>query len=64
MARVRIPDERRDLTEFKEVRDYLSGIGIEHERWQTDVMLPHGATSEQVLKAYSAEIDRLSRVIA
>jgi 1,2-dihydroxy-3-keto-5-methylthiopentene dioxygenase len=61
MARVRIPDERRDLTEFKEVRDYLSGIGIEHERWQTDVMLPHGATSEQVLKAYSAEIDRLKQ---
>src|SRR6202050_2712308 len=61
MARVRIPDERRDLTEFEEVRDYLAGIGIEHERGQTDAMVPRDATSEQVLNAYSAEIDRLKQ---
>jgi 1,2-dihydroxy-3-keto-5-methylthiopentene dioxygenase len=59
MAVVRIPVEQRDLTDFEVVRDYLAGIGIEHERWQTDVVLPRDATSEQVLSAYSAEIDRL-----
>jgi 1,2-dihydroxy-3-keto-5-methylthiopentene dioxygenase len=61
MAVVRIPEEHRDLTEFEAVRDYLAGIGIEHERWQTDVVLPRGATSEQVLNAYSAEIERLKK---
>jgi 1,2-dihydroxy-3-keto-5-methylthiopentene dioxygenase len=61
MAVVRIPDEHRDLTEFEAVRDYLAGIEIEHERWQMDVVLPRGATSEQVLNAYSAEIERLKK---
>jgi 1,2-dihydroxy-3-keto-5-methylthiopentene dioxygenase len=59
MAVVRIPDEKRDLADFEAVRDYLAGIGIEHERWQTNVVLPRDATSEQVLEAYSAEIGRL-----
>lgn len=61
MAVVRIPDEKRDLTDFEAVRDYLAGIGIEHERWQTNVTLPRDAAPEQVLNAYSAEIDRLKQ---
>jgi 1,2-dihydroxy-3-keto-5-methylthiopentene dioxygenase len=61
MAVVRIPDEQRNLTDFEAVRDYLAGIGIEHERWSTDVTLHRDATPEQVLNAYSAEIDRLKQ---
>jgi 1,2-dihydroxy-3-keto-5-methylthiopentene dioxygenase len=61
MAVVRIPDEKRTLTDFDAVRDYLAGIGIEHERWQTNAVLPRDATPDQVLNAYSAEIDRLKR---
>ena len=45
MAVVRIPDEKRDLTDFEAVRDYLAGIGIEHERWQTDAVLPRDGKS-------------------
>jgi len=61
MATLRIPDEQRVLTDFDAVRDYLSGIGIEYERWQADTPLPPGATAEQVLNAYSHEIDRLKK---
>jgi 1,2-dihydroxy-3-keto-5-methylthiopentene dioxygenase len=61
MAVIRIPDEKRDLTDFEAVRDYLAGIGIEHERWQTNAVLARDATPDQVLTAYSAEIDRLKQ---
>jgi 1,2-dihydroxy-3-keto-5-methylthiopentene dioxygenase len=59
MAVVRIPDEKRVITEFEGVRGYLAGIGIEYERWQTDAALAPDAKSEQILGAYSVEIDRL-----
>jgi 1,2-dihydroxy-3-keto-5-methylthiopentene dioxygenase len=61
MAVVRIPEEKQELTDFEAVRDYLAGIGIEHERWQADAVLPSDAATEQVLNAYSAEIDRLKQ---
>jgi 1,2-dihydroxy-3-keto-5-methylthiopentene dioxygenase len=59
MAIVRIPNEQRTLADFGEVRDYLRGVGIEYERWKQDTALPAEATSEEILDAYSAEIDRL-----
>jgi 1,2-dihydroxy-3-keto-5-methylthiopentene dioxygenase len=59
MAVVRIPDEQRTLEDFSEVRDYLAGIGIEYERWNSDAPLPANTPPEQVLEAYAPEIDRL-----
>ena len=61
MAVVRIPDEQRTLVEFGEVRRCLAGIGIEYERWNADTALPPNASSEQILGAYSSEIDRLKQ---
>ena len=61
MAIVRIPEQDRTLTEFDAVRDYLAGIGIEYQRWQTDAPLPPDATPDQVLEAYAPEIDRLKQ---
>jgi 1,2-dihydroxy-3-keto-5-methylthiopentene dioxygenase len=61
MAIVRIPEEGRTLTEFDAARDYLAGIGIEYQRWQTDSPLALDATSEQVLDAYAGEIERLKQ---
>jgi len=61
MATVKIPDEQKTFTEFEETRDYLAGIGIEYERWQTDAALADDATAEQVLSAYSGEIERLKK---
>ena len=61
MAIVRIPEKDCTLTEFNAVRDYLAGIGIEYERWQTDARLPPDATPELILHAYAVEIDRLKQ---
>ena len=61
MAVLRIPDEKRSLREREEVRDYLAGIGIEYERWQSPAELPEDATAEQVLNAYSEQIDELKQ---
>jgi 1,2-dihydroxy-3-keto-5-methylthiopentene dioxygenase len=62
MAVVRIPDENRTLTGFDEVRDYLAGVGIDYERWKTDAALAANATSDEILEAYSPEIDRLREI--
>jgi len=61
VAVVRIPDEQRSLREQKEVRDYLAGIGIEYERWQTASDLPSDASAEQVLSAYSRQMEELKQ---
>ena len=61
MAVLRIPDENRLLREENEVRDYLGGIGIEYERWQTAAGVPADASAEQVLSTYSGQIEELKR---
>jgi len=61
MAIVRIPDEQRTLVTSEEVRSYLAGIGIDYEQWETEADMPADATSEQILAAYSSEIDRLKK---
>jgi len=61
MAVLRIPDEQRSLRKDDEVRDYLQGIGIEYERWETPADLPENAPAEQVLSAYAAQIEELKR---
>ncbi len=40
MAVLRIPDENRSLREHGEVRDYLAGIGIDYEHWESPADLP------------------------
>lgn len=61
VAVLRIPEEQRSLREHDEVRDYLAGIGIEYERWEAPADLPENASSEQVLNAYSPQIEELKR---
>ena len=61
MALLRIPDEQRSLREHDEVRDYLAGIGIEYERWETPANLPEDASAEQVLSTYAPQIEELKR---
>jgi 1,2-dihydroxy-3-keto-5-methylthiopentene dioxygenase len=59
MATLRIPDENRTITEAGAVRDYLAGMGIDYERWEASRPVSPGAPQEEILAAYSAEIDRL-----
>jgi 1,2-dihydroxy-3-keto-5-methylthiopentene dioxygenase len=61
MAVLRIPDEKRSLNEYDEIRDYLSGVGIEYERWTVAENVPAEASAEQVLSAYAPQIDELKR---
>ena len=61
VAVLRIPDEQRTLREQSEVRDYLAGIGIEYERWETPADLPEDASAEEVLSAYAPQIEELKR---
>ena len=61
MAVLRIPDENRLLREHGEVRGYLAGIGIDYERWESPADLPSDASAEQVLSAYSEQVEKLKR---
>lgn len=61
VAVLQIPEEQRSLREHDEVRDYLGGIGIEYERWETPANLPENASAEQVLSAYAPQIEELKR---
>ncbi len=61
MATIRIPDESRALTKFEDVRDYLRTIGIDCERWEPSHAVAPGASAEEILAAYSAEIQRLKK---
>jgi len=61
VAVLRIPNENRSLCEHGEVRDYLSGIGIDYERWESPVDLAADASAEQVLNAYSEQVEKLKR---
>ena len=62
MATVRIPDENRTLTEPAAVRNYLAGIGIAYERWEAAHPVAPNAPSEEILAAYSSEIERLKEI--
>jgi 1,2-dihydroxy-3-keto-5-methylthiopentene dioxygenase len=59
MAVVRIPDENRSLQEQGDVRDYLAGIGIEYERWQTVAGIGADASPEEILSACEEQIAEL-----
>jgi 1,2-dihydroxy-3-keto-5-methylthiopentene dioxygenase len=61
VAVLRIPDEQRSIFEQGEVRDYLAGIGIEYERWESPADLPGDASAEEVLNAYGPQIEELKR---
>jgi 1,2-dihydroxy-3-keto-5-methylthiopentene dioxygenase len=59
MAIVTIPDQNRTLQDREAITDYLAGIGIEYERWDSSRLVAPNATAEEVLAAYSDEIEQL-----
>ena len=59
MATVTIPDQQRTLQDADEVRAFLQSIGIQYERWDSSASVPLDASPQQVLDAYSGQIDRL-----
>ena len=59
MAVLTICNQNRTLTDEREIRDYLSTLGIDYERWPTTDRVAPGAPAEEILEAYAAEIETL-----
>ena len=60
MATVDIPDKNVTLTEFEEIKDYLSKISIDYERWDAEeARVSPDAAPEEILAAYADEIEKL-----
>ncbi len=59
MAIVTIPDENRTLNNQNSIAKYLSAIGIDYERWDSSRPVADDAPPEEILAAYSDEIDKL-----
>jgi 1,2-dihydroxy-3-keto-5-methylthiopentene dioxygenase len=59
MATVTIADEQLTLKEPGEIRDYLASLGIQYERWDPSSRLTSDASPQEVLAAYSGQIERL-----
>ena len=59
MARVQVPDENCEIREPAEIRAFLKQYGIEFEQWDVAGRVGPDATNEEILEAYSPEIERL-----
>lgn len=61
MAILTIPDENRALQDYDKVRDFLAGINIVYEHWEPVAALQHDASYDEILSAYSKQINELKR---
>ena len=59
MALLKICDQNKTLTDDQEIRDYLVNLGIEYERWPVSERVSPDAAAENILEAYSPEIEKL-----
>jgi 1,2-dihydroxy-3-keto-5-methylthiopentene dioxygenase len=59
MALVTILDEKKTITDREEITAYLNGCGIDYEKWTPAHPVAVDASAEQILQAYSSEIDKL-----
>jgi 1,2-dihydroxy-3-keto-5-methylthiopentene dioxygenase len=62
MAIVTIHDENRTLNDEREIRDYLSQLGIDYERWPATEHVAPGDPPERILEAYANEIEKLKAI--
>ena len=59
MARIRVQDENREITDHQEISEFLKPFGISYEKWDVEGRVGPEATNEEILDAYSPEIERL-----
>lgn len=59
MARIRVQDENREITDVQEIEAFLKPFGIWYEKWDVEGRVGPDATNEEILSAYAPEIDRL-----
>ena len=61
MALVRIPEQNRTIIDRDAVADLLATVGIQYEVWTPQHPTTSDAPAEEILNAYSAEIERLKQ---
>ena len=59
MALVTIVEENKCLADCNAIAAYLTGCGIDYEQWTPAHPVPADAPAEEILQAYSKEIDEL-----
>jgi len=59
MANIRIPDQKREIHDVEQIRDFLKPFGIWYERWNVERGVSVDAAAEDILNAYKPEVDRL-----
>ena len=59
MAIVKIPDQNLTLENADEIKNYLGKIDIEYERWENSRNVSPDASADEILDAYSGEIEKL-----
>ncbi|HTK37223.1 MAG TPA: cupin domain-containing protein [Pyrinomonadaceae bacterium] len=59
MAVVSIPDKDKVIRDARKITDYLATIGIDYERWENIKDVSADASDNEILDAYSDEIERL-----
>lgn len=59
MAFVTLPDEHRTISDIDEIKTCLSAYGIDYEHWTLSNPVADDAPAEEILRAYSRELDDL-----
>jgi 1,2-dihydroxy-3-keto-5-methylthiopentene dioxygenase len=59
MAIVNVPDKDLTFTETEEIKNYLGTIGIDYERWDNVKNVSPDASADDILEAYSKEIEEM-----
>jgi 1,2-dihydroxy-3-keto-5-methylthiopentene dioxygenase len=59
MALVTILDEEKTITDREAIAAYLNKYGIDYEQWTPAHPVAVNASAEQILEAYSVEIEKL-----
>ena len=61
MARIRIQDENREITDSQDICEFLKPFGIWYEQWDVEGRVGPEATNEEILAAYAPEVERLKK---
>lgn len=61
MAILNVPDANETITSPDAIRAFLAPYGIWYERWPVEGRIGADASSEEILSAYAAEVDRLKK---
>lgn len=59
MARLTIAEHNKEISAAAEVKEYLAGIGIGYERWDTNHDLSDSVSAETILNSYADELESL-----